>query len=103
MKIGFNPNVAAHGPSARGPQNQTTTPPRETPGDGVEITRVMGGTAAEPFAAHDLAIPHRNDALDPFVAEPLVRTLSVIMRDESRDRELQRPLAQEDQKSLAFR
>ncbi len=38
MKIGFNPNVAAHGPSARGPQTQTTTPPRETPGDGVEIT-----------------------------------------------------------------
>ncbi len=38
MKIGFNPNAAAHGPSARGPQTQTTTPPRETPGDGVEIT-----------------------------------------------------------------
>ncbi len=38
MKIGFNPNAAAHGPSARGPQTQTTTAPRETPGDGVEIT-----------------------------------------------------------------
>ena len=55
MKIGFNPNAAAHGPSVRGPQTQTTTPPRETPGDGVEITLSQAAKQALKAGASEYA------------------------------------------------
>ena len=56
----------------------------------------------EAFIGQDIAVPNCSVAIDPFVAEALVRTLGMIVSDEVGNSSAQRVLADEDESVQAL-